>query len=377
MDFIVDVGSIQRAIKILSIVVKANALDSTGMVLIEALEDKVIFSSNNGSTSISVKVKDVDVESTGDVALLYSRIKSFISSFKQYNNDSGAKHFRFKSDKKNTKILVDNFFNGELSKSSLTVTSMNSSVVAKPEDLGTVDFSINASVMTAAINKVLYAVNPQIGFNQPSLQGMNVRFEDGSIFFAGSDGVVLSEFHTSNSNNTDNKNITLNYDFVMGLRRLISGDSQILWEERGGKVYVEFEDVVYNGRKLIGNEFPDYKSAFDKFSHQIELEKSFLIGAISPFIDILDPDDNFRITLEIKDEIFRLYCPQAEFESKINIPSGLDFSIDLNGRILIQTIDSIKDENIIFKFSDEDGFAIFDDVSTKTQKSLISSIKKR
>jgi DNA polymerase III sliding clamp (beta) subunit (PCNA family) len=377
MEFNISTVSIQRAFKVLSIVVKANALDSSGMVLIEAKDNCVVFTSNNGSTAISLTIVDVEVKEVGEIAILYSKIKSFISSFKPWDGAAGVEKFSFISTKRETKIKVESVLNNKKSRSSLKVTTLNPAVISKISDIEEVNFTINSTILRSAISKVLYAVNPQVGFNQPALQGMNINFDDDSIFFAGSDGIVLSEYQTTNNSEFKNGNITLQYDFIMGLRRLINDDSQLLWEVKGNKVSVKFDDILYSGRKIIGHEFPDYRVTFDKYTHQILLEKEFLISSLSPVIDILDPDDNFRITMEIKDTIFRFISTQSVFESELDISKGLDFSIDINGKYLIQTIESINDDTIVFKFSDSDGFAIFDSKNNMNQKSLISSIRKR
>jgi DNA polymerase III sliding clamp (beta) subunit (PCNA family) len=75
--------------------------------------------------------------------------------------------------------------------------------------------------------------------------------------------------------------------------------------------------------------------------------------------------------------MFRFISSNSVFESELDIAKGLNFSIDINGKYLIQTIDSISDNDIIFKFSDSDGFAIFDSKNFMNQKSLVSSIRKR
>lgn len=377
MDFNIETGSIQRAIKLLSVVVKINALDTTGMVCIKAFGSGVAFSANNGLTNILIRANNVDVKEEGSSVVLYSKIKSFISSFKPYDKNSGVKSFRIKSDSKNTTILVDNLFNNVVAKSRLTVTSLNTTDLQSIESLDKIDFSLNSSVVLNALDKVLYAVNPQVGFNQPALRGMNIKFDEEYIYFAGSDGIVLSEFTTSNTSGFSGTNVTLNYDFVMGLRRLIGNDTQLMWEIQKGNVIVMFDDVVFTGARIYGNDFPEYRPAFDKFTHQIEIEKSFFVNSIVPFVDILDPDDHFRVTLEIKDKLFKLYGPQANFEAELDIQPGLDFSIDLNGRVLVQTLESVKDDVIVFKFSDSDGFAIFDGASSNSQKSLITNIRKR
>ena len=134
---------------------------------------------------------------------------------------------------------------------------------------------------------------------------------------------------------------------------------------------------MYAGRLIIGSDYPDYKPTFDKYENHINLSKDFLMGSLYPFTDVLDAEDYNRITISIKDKIFKIYNDNLDFEAEQEIPMGVELDIDLNGRLLIQTIDSIKDDFILFKFSDSSGFAIFDSSSFNDQKALMTPIKKR
>lgn len=379
MEFKVSTDSLQRAIKVLGVVVRANALDATGRVLIEAKDGTVAFMSNNGSTALSFIADDVDILTEGVVAITYSKIKSFVTSFRPWDGESGAKGFHLTADERNTTIIVDNVYaTGKSAKGELSLTNFNPALVTRPPEFEEESFSLNSTIFRAATAKVMYAINPQTDFNQPALQGMNIQFDDDSIFFAGSDGVVLSEYQVKNVSEKIEGNITLQYDFIMGLRRLLSDDISLSWEVKGNRVSIKFDEVIYTGRRIIGHEFPDYKPALEDYIDHISLNKEFLMSSLYPFSDVLDPEDNFRLTFEIKDKMLRIFNHQAKVESEQeNIVGGLDYSVDLNGKNMIQTIEAIKDDNILFKFGGEQEFAIFDSSHFEDQKALISSIKKR
>lgn len=378
MEFIIDVDSLQRAIKVLGIVVRTNAEDGTGRILIESLHQNIVFTANNGITAISFTATNADIITPGVISIEYGRIKAFVFSYKPWNGLSGSDNFRFISEERSTKITINNkYINGKVAKGELKLTNSNPSLITKLPPFGDTSFILNSTIFKTATNKILYAINPQVDNNQPALQGMSIQFDKDSIFFTGSNGVVLSEYQVKNMGDYAIDNISLQYDFIMGLRRLITENIQLLWDVKGNKVSVKFGEIIYVGRKIIGHEFPEYKSVFDKYTDHINLSKDFLIDALHPFADILDVDDNCRITIEIKDKLFRVFNTQAIIESELDIVGGLDFSIDLNGKLLIQTIEAIKDDFILFKFSNSKGFAIFDSSTFNDQKSLISSIKKR
>ena len=378
MEFNISTESIQRAIKVLSVVVRDNATDTSGRILIDASDNNVSFMSNNGTTAITFDATNVEVEDPGVVSITYGKIKSFISALKPWDGTTGAKILNFKTTDRNTEITVNNVYsNGKSVKGELKLSNTNPALMATPPEFGEANFTLNSTIFRTATNKVMYAINPQVDFNQPALQGMNIQFEPDSIFFAGSDGVVLSEYQVKNVSERVEGNVTLQYDFIMGLRRLISDDIQLLWEVKGNRVSVKFDDIIYIGRRIIGHEFPDYKPTLDRFTDYLSLEKEFLIGSLQTFADVLDPEDNYRLTFEIKDKTLRIFNDYAKVETEQDIAGGLDFSIDLNGKQMLQTIEAIKDDFILFKFSDSEGFAIFDSSTFNDQKALISSIRQR
>lgn len=381
MEFSISIEPLHRAIKVLGIVVRTNTtdtVDAVGKILIETVDSNVVFTCNNGITAVSFTTSDVEILSSGSIAIEYNKIKTFVSSYKPWNGESGVSNFTFITKDRNTKIMVDNkCSNGAISKSELRLTNFNSALIIKLPIFNEVSFAMNSTIFKTATNKILYAINPQVDSSQPILQGMNIQFNKENIFFVGSNGIVLSEYQIKNTNNCVEGNLTLQYDFIMGLRRLITQDVQLLWDINGNKVSVTFDGIIYVGRKIIGHEFPEYKSVLDKYTDYINLSKEFLMGTLNPFMDVLDSDDNFRITVEIKDKLMKIYNNQAIVESELDIAGGLDFTIDLNGKLLIQTVDAIKDNYILFKFSNSNGFAIFDSSTFNNQKALISSIKKR
>lgn len=378
MEFSIETAAIQRAVKMLSVVVKANAEDYTGRVLIETKESSVEFSANNGINSIMINVTEINITSPGKISVAYNKIKTFVMSFKPWDGTSGSKRFNFKSNDTNTNISVDNTSeSGEKIKGKLRLSNFNTANMILPPRFGEAEFSLNSSVFKTAMNKVLYAINPSGDTRSSYLQGMNIKFDENSVYFAGTDGRVISEYEVKNNTSKKEGNITLHYDFVMGVRRLINDDSQMLFDLNNNKASVKFDDVVFSGRKLMGTEYPNYGVEFGKFERHININKEFLIGFLSPFSEVLDPEDNFRVSLEIKDKVIRLYNDQASMESTQDVEGGIDFSIDVNGKLLLQSIDTIKDDFLLFKFSNANGSLIFDSSKYNNQKSLVTCLRKR
>lgn len=378
MEFSIGTEELQKVIKMSGVVAKANAADSTGRLLIEVYPDRVEFLVNNGSTALYYDCYGAKVVEVGTTSINYSKIKSFVSSFKAWNGTSGAKSFNFKASEKETKIVVDNFYeNGKISKGNLKLSNYNPALITRPPKFRKANFILNSTIFREATNKVLYAINPNMDFSLNALQGMNVRFEEESLCFVGSDGRVLSEYRVKNVSDRAEGDVTLQYDFIMGLRRLLSDNLQLFWEVEGNRIVVKCDDTTFVGRSIIGHDYPEYQAALDKYTDRLNVRKDVVMDLLLPFADILDPDDNFRLTFAIEDKKLRIYNDQANFEIEQDIQGGLNFAIDLNGKLLIQTIDAIKDDHVLMKFSNADGVMVFDSSTFENQKALITPLKRR
>lgn len=378
MEFSIGTEELQKIIKLMGVVAKANAADASGRILVEAKEDCVEILANNGSTALYYDCYETKVSEPGAVSFNYSKIKSFVSSFKAWNGTVGAKSFTFKGTDKTTTVTVDNIYdNGHVSKGKLRLSNFNPALISRPPKFKKANFILNSTIFRTATSKVLYAINPNMDFSLNALQGMNVSFDDDQIYFVGSDSRVLSEYTVKNVSDRAEGNVTLQYDFIMGLRRILVDDLQLFWEIDGHRVAVKCNDMVFIGRCIIGHEYPDYKPALDAYQDRINIRKDVLMDLLLPFNDILDAEDNFRITFSIKDKVIKVFNDQANFELEQDIAGGLDFTIDLNGRLLMQTVDAIKDDYVLVKFTDENKVIIFDSSTFEDQKALITPLKRR
>ena len=377
MDFSIETGDLQRAIKLLSVTAKVNTKDSTGMILIQADQDNCIkFFSNNSNTALSYISDKAVVRIPGSAVIEYSKIKSFASSFPQWNEKYGVKDFNFLlADGKLNVDMVNIYEDGKTSKGHLALNVYDSYTIRTLKPMEAPTFALNSSIFRSATSKVLYAIDPSD--QQTFIQGMNINFDEENICFVGTTGKELSEYRVKNISDLKEGSFTLRYDFIMALRRALGEEAQILFEMDNREVKVAFENICLWGRTIIGHDFPNYKPVLKSYEHSIMLDKAVLVGNLLPFSDVLDPDDNYRLTVSIKNKIITLYCDVATFtyDSEVNFDG--EFVIDVNGQSMIQTVDVIKDDKILMQFSDDKGVLLFDSGNFEDQKALIAPLRRR
>jgi DNA polymerase III sliding clamp (beta) subunit (PCNA family) len=377
MEFYIETAEFQRVVSLLSITAKTNTTDSSGRICIEAREDNTIsFLSNNGSTGILIDADKTIVKEPGEVAVLYSKVKSFVSSFNPWNETYGAKEFRFVSNQKDTFMSVVNVNeNGKTSRGRLKLNTSSVYDIRRPEPFEKATFVLNSTIFKDAVSKVLYAIDPN--GDKAFLRGMNIHFDKDYIYFAGTNGRKLSEYKVKNVSDVTEGSYIIQHDFIMGLRRALKEDYQVFFNMSARTVQTHFDGILFWGRKVVGEEYPSYEEELNKFRHSIMLSKDILLSILAPFSDVLDSNDDNRLTIHLREGVLAIYNDYASFEYEESLDFDDEFVMDLNGRFFIETVDSIKDDVLLIKFSDEEGHLILDSANFEDQKSLITSIRRR
>lgn len=377
MNFSISTGDLQRAIKLLGVVAKANTLDSTGMVLIGTEEDgTVTFLANNNSTAITFNSTECQVKDAGMAAVEYGKIRSFVMSFPGWNENYGVKDFKFLAVENALKISVENQHeNGKISKGNLKLRTFDPYTVRMPQPFTEPNFVLSSSVFRSATSKVIYAINP--GEGPVFIQGMNVHFDKDRIYFVGTNGKTLSEYKVKNLSDLTEGSFLLRYDFIMGLRRALGEEAPVEFEFEDRSVKARFDRVCFWGKTIVGHEFPDYKPVLEKYEHTIRLDKEILMSSLRPMADLLNSEDNYRLTFELVNRNMKLFNDVAAFEYGEEVDYAANFAIDVNGLYMLNTIEIIEDDQIIIKFSDDKGVIIFASGNFEDQEALITPIRRR
>lgn len=374
MKFRIETKLFQKIIKHLGVAAKHNVADSSGRILLETEDNKIFFLANNGITAIKLDIEDVTIEEHGSLALLYSEVKSFVSNCIPWNGEYGTKEieFIFQNDKACLKVK-NTHPNGKISRGQLKLTYYPEYLVPKPLEISSPLFILNSTIFKDAVSKVIYAIDPTD--NRRHIQGMSVRFNEDSICFAGTDGKMLSEYKINNVSDYKEGELTLSYGFVMGLKRALGDETQLYFDVDNGRIKVSFDNVTVWGRVVVGYKYPDYENEMQNFKHTITIDKDVLLTSLQPLIDFLDEDDNKRLTVNIHDNTLILHSQTAEFVYDKAVEYENDFVVDVNGSFMLQTIDAIKDDKLLMKFSDAYGHLIFDSANFENQRALITAIK--
>jgi DNA polymerase III sliding clamp (beta) subunit (PCNA family) len=375
MEFYIETGALQRAVKDLGVTAKLNTNDYTGLISIEAKEDgELRFVSNNAQNSLLYTLNEnVIIKTPGVFVVEYGKIKNFVMSFPIWSEGTGVKDFRFVVKDGKLTVLVSNITpNKKVSTGRLKLLGYDQYAVRQPMPYEKTVFSLNSDVILEAVNKVMYAIDSSDA--RPFIQGMYLAFDAKSIYFVGTNGKLISEYTFKNESGLTEGGFLLKCEFVQSLRRLVGDNQRVDFEIDERSVKAKFGNVILFGKPIIGHQFPDYKTPLENYKYKLILDKDNL--DITSVLDSLNAEDNFRLTLEIKDGTLTLYNDFANLCYE-NIDYKDNFVVDVNGTYLRSTIDVIRDQKIVMKFTNEQTPVIFDSANYENQKGLITPLRRR
>jgi len=380
MEFFVKTQDIQRAIKLLSVVVRINTASFEGRVLMSAEGDKVKFLINNGKTGMvhTIPAKVVD---DGEISVVYSKIRVFIMTFLPWDGTIGAEEFHFVSDDSKLNINTSSLhMNDIVAKSELKVDLIETESIPRINSVESPNMILNSSIIKTAVDKVLYAVATKNSFI-PYTMCICMIFSNEFIKFVATNGRVLCEYKVQNDCNIKDGAYLLTHEFITGLRRIITDDVQLFWDVSDNVAKIDFDNILFQGyiQKIdLKDEYPDYERQFSLFETVVSIDRDVLLSGLQSFVDILNSDDFYRVSLLIENNKLMLKTDTSCFELEdSSFPEDLQVAIDISGKDMLSTLQSISDRSVELKFIDKSNGLIFESVGYDLQKAYVVNLVRR
>ena len=214
----------------------------------------------------------------------------------------------------------------------------------------------NKDILKESYNKVKYSVsNSNI---KPILTGINYKINNDSLKVSSTDARRLSLTTFDFITNTEGE-FTIFRPLLGILIKILefTEHKEINLFYNSNQIIIEDGDTILKARLIEGN-YPDITRLVPnefKFSFNVDARK---IYSILEKITILSDRDNGNVTLEIKDSqlIVKSYFKElGAIEEICNIDSlnGNPFNISFDPRFLMDSINSIGEDNINLGFVDE------------------------
>lgn len=380
MLFKIDLLELQAILKTLRVSVKPASAEQDGRLTISVkAPQQPSFSTSTGYAGTEVRSSSASVELDGAVCISYTDLSDFINNLKPPHELGGVESVTLKLSTKFLVATAEGSFKDKKTKVSRRIKILPE--VTYPNlNIDTLSFSIDADLLKYVLDKTIPFIDP-IHPMLP-LRGMSLILDSDKFYFAGTNGVVLSEFKVDNSEELIKEQYLFSYDFIKGLRGVVAslskGENKAYFyiDKKIAKVIID--NVTFWGQMLSDQLYPEYKKELIKsFKYKFIIDRQLLLDNLTPLIGALDKDDNNRLTIQIKDSKVLLYndLSEADFMIEDSVPS--DFIIDVNGKLCRDLINNIRDDNIIMYCTDDKTNIIFDSHMFEDQKTLLTFIRRR
>lgn len=373
MEFFMSTSDAQNAIRLMSVTARMNVISYEGQVLIKVKEDEVVFISNNGKSGVRCTYP-AKVISQGECSVVFSKIKSFIMTFSPWDGEVGSKEFRFRTSSNKLLIDIESTYEHSSSKNNLSLNLMKVSSFMDQFEMDEPNLILNSSIVSSAISKTLYAIDNKSGIDFAS--GLRMLFTDEYIIFTATNGKVVSEYSVPNDSSLKEGEYFLSYDFLAGIKRIIVENTQLFFKILKNKINLTFNNVCFWANSLSYRDYPNYYTVFDNYNRTFEIRRDIILNALASVSDILDPEDFNRVMLEVSNNVLLLKTDSSLFEYP-ELDIAEDVSTDVDGKDLIKILQSMSDDYIKFKGTDEHSGLIVESLGHEKQRAYIVNLTKR
>lgn len=306
-------------------------------VLIEAKDEKLFIKSTNLDLGFEFKIK-IKIEEEGVLAVPGSVLLNTLSTFKSemifIESENG--NLKIKSDTKNTLIKCMPYEDFP------TIPIISDSKTIK----------INLESFVFGLKSVWYSASSSN--IKPELSSIFIHELEGLAFVA-TDSFRLAEKKINIKNISEFPSVLLPQKNVSDLIKILDdykGDISLYFDNN--QIGLEIEDI-YLVSRVVNGSFPDYKQIIPKsFISEAILLKSDFLNAVKSSSIFVDATNQIKIKINTKSKCLEIISKNndvGEYEEKIksNI-TGEDIELSFNARYLLDCLQSISSESLVFNF---------------------------
>jgi len=377
MECKIKVDELQFIFSKLANVTSPNEDDISSLVLMEVKNGVVKFRVSSHRTHIVVTANNDETEiiTPGKILFRFSDVKGYVSKFMPLVDDYGTEWFHFVYDDGKGLLKTKTMFkNSKPSYRRLKFSIFEVDTLPPIKDFDDPLLIVNSSILKKGINKVLHCINPNEV--RDAITGVNITVDKDKIVFAGTNGVKLTEFALDIQADIERKSYIFNYNFASVLRSVLDDDAQVFMKMEGDRAYIKFNNVYLVGGLLISASYPDYKKMFELDS-STQIPRLPFYDAIYSVMDVLDVEDNNRLSITIRDNTLFLKNDKVESEQEFDESFGSELDVDVNGVLLESLLKDFVSDSLKIDFTPGNNYIVFSDPDNANHTSLLTTVKRR
>jgi DNA polymerase III sliding clamp (beta) subunit (PCNA family) len=373
MEFKIPVEDLQSIVSRLSSVIRPNEEGVTSMIMIEVSND-VKFKATDGSVHLVITNDQSEILQTGRVLVKLNDIKGYISKFIPLVDDYGTKDFHIVVEGPEGLIKTKTHFqSGKPSYRRLRFKCYKYEYpTVKP--FGEAQLIVNSSILRRGIAKVMHCINP--AEVRRSMQGVKVVIKKDGIVFAGTNGVKLAEFELDINADIEKSSHIFSYNFASILRAVLDDDAQVFMRLEGRNVYIKSNDMYIIGSLIINESYPNYEPMFE-LQKVIDFPRLDFVDTVHTLTDVLDPEDNNRLTLAFQGSQLILKNDVANTVQDFGEPFETELDVDVNGEFLDSLLKDFTSDRLEVHFTEGNNYLVFKSPESDKHTALITVVKRR
>lgn len=335
-------------------------------ILLKTEKGKLIIKATNLETSISLSI-GAKVEKEGEITVPAKVMAEIVSNL-------GMGQIDFEVDHEKLKIVTSRFKS--------VVTGMNSSDFPKVADkIPSEALEISSLVLSDALSDTLFSVSGDE--SRPVLTGVLMLLNKEEVVFVGTDGFRLSQKKIDFKGVNEVEHLILPKNAISEVVRLSAGVDTVgfFYNKTDNLAIFAFANTVLTTR-IIEGEFPDFEKIIPKTSKiTIRIDKEEMVQAVK-LASVFAKDAANVIKMKVlKDSVIILAessksgVQEMKIDAKVEGEAGDESIIAFNYRFLEEFLNTVKNEEIVIKFSDPNSPVIFLDPSDKDFLHIIMPVR--
>ncbi len=374
MEFRIPVDELQGVLSRLSNVVKVNENDITGQFLIEVGEE-VKFKASDGKVTLIETAEECEIVEKGKVLLRLRDVKGYLMKFIPLVEGYGTGDFRFVvTDDVGMIKTKTSFPSGKPAYKTLKFEIFKADTFRAIKPFGEAQLIVNSNILKHGINRVLHCVNP--AEVRTAITGVSITVREDKIIFAGTNGVKLSEFELDINADIVQEAKILTYSMASILRNVLDDDAQVFVIFDGRYIYVKSNNIYISGGLIISEEYPNYKSMFE-LTKIIKFPRIDFTDTIHSVMDVLDPEDNHRLTLNFAGNVLNIKNDRVESTEEFDDIFDADLDVDVNGEFLDSLLHDFMGEHMEIHFTEGNNYIVMKSSGSDKHTALLTLVKSR
>jgi len=374
MEFKIPVEELQKIVTKLSNVIKINNDDTAGMVYIKA-DDGLEFSGTNGYVNVTINANEYEIINKGKSLCKFADIKGYLMRFMPLSEGHGTENFHFIVGEDEGMIKTKTLFqDSKPSYKTLKFELYNPAMYPAVKPFGEAQFILNSNILKQGIDKVLHCIDPTEIRN--SLKGLSVVIDNNEMTFVGTNGVSLVEDVIDVSVDVKQGTYLFKHDLSIILRSVLDDDSQVFISIEGRYIYLKSNNIYITGGLIIGENYPDYKTMFG-YKTTITFPRVDFTDTIFTIQDVLDPEDNHRITLNFNKNKLLIKNDRVEAVQEFDGNFEAELDLDVNGVFLASLLKDFIGKDLELRFVPENNYLTFVSKDDDKHTALLTVVLRR